>query len=188
MHNHNRVLTIPRPTPREGDGSPLLKAEAENKRTDEARIRHAKALERNKRRSARKAAECYSREGEVGLEKLVAQMQKERGCTSATATEDNISLCATQASQRPKRIRSKPAKRRTAHTATPRILRKHSPAVLERRRNNSLLRDVKRVFKKALSFAARQSKKYGHSIYLIILGLFCLRCQDLIPKNLQEAL
>lgn len=187
-HLAGRTSTVAqRPAPREGDGSPSLRAEVESKRTDDARIKHAKALERNKRRSAKKAAECYAKEGELGLEKLIAQMQEERGGTSTSVVEDNLHLFIPQVKHGAKRIRSKPAKRLATTTTKPRIRRKRNLAALERRKSNALLREVKRIFKKALSFAARQCKKYGHSLYWIILGLFCLRCQDLIPKNLQEA-
>lgn len=170
---------VSRPTPREGDGSPQLKVDVEKKRTSEARVRRAKTLERHERRK-------YKRAGEIGLEKLIAYRQKQRDCV-ITETINTLQQELTQVQKQRKSTPSKPARRHTHVKAPTRVPREYKPETLEKRKTIAQLREIKRVFKKVLKFAMRQSKKYGHVFYLAILHLLCSKYQSWVLQNRQEA-
>lgn len=169
MHRISVARNLPvatlRSTPREGDGSPSLRLATKEKRTTEARALCIKNAERQERRAYKKA-------GERGLEKRIARMQAHRDAEPVISHAHDGTPIESLAR---KKVVRKPAQRNTPRKPSARIHRSYRPEILERRKNNALLRDIKRAFKKALRYAARQSKKYGYSIYLIILELFYLK-------------
>lgn len=182
MHRNRAVRNLPifdsRSTPREGDGSPILQMATEEKRTPEARILYGKNAERQKRRAYKKA-------GEKGLEKYIAHLQAQRGYTESN-TEQDLDGAPVKPLAR-KKATSKPARRSVLRKPAAKVRRVYHPEIIERKKSRALLRDIKRAFKKALMYAARQSKEYGYSFCLVILELFFLRLKNLIAQNFQEA-
>lgn len=161
---------------REGNESPVLKAITSEQRTSEARDTHQRTLKRRSERAWKKA-------GEEGVRSLT---ESRRLMFSHSDNPLDTAESLQWLEQKNKPSTRKPASSPRLVRVATRTPRRYSPEALERKKTTASFREAKRVLVKALRFAARQSKKYGHSIYLIILGLFCLRCQDLIPKNLQE--
>lgn len=176
---------VPHPKPREGDGSPKISKKIAQERSEAAKERHKKNHKRAQRRTYKKA-------GERGLQKNIELQQKRREAArrkdGEEASQQQFYIGTPLEPYVKRKVHArKPAGKIPTQKSIKKASRLINPDMLEQKRRNMELREIKRIFKKVLSFAMRQGKKHGLELYFAIVDFICIKVQNLLLQLFQTS-